>query len=77
MSVQFLLIHHKFCPDADIGWVSTVKDEDFEEAVRKVAGGIETLLVLIESLIPMILHLDQIIMSTKLRTTQSKPTQYL
>ena len=58
MSVQILLIHHKFCPDADTGWVSTVKDEYFEEAVRKVAGGIETLVVLTESLIRMIPYID-------------------
>ena len=73
------MLHHKFCPDSDSGWVSTFKDEDFQEAVLKVAGGIDALVVLTNTWIPMIHHIDLefnlFLMSAKLKRPTSKLTQ--
>ena len=75
------MIHHKFCPDANIGWVSTVKDEDFQEAVRKVAGGVDALVVFSETWVTVTHHIDLkndlILMSAKLKRFKNKPTQSL
>ena len=57
------------------------KDEDFQEAERKVEGGIDALVVFSETWVTVTHHIDfkndLILMSAKLKRFKSKPTQSL